>query len=238
MLVVEHLQPVVLSQPQISFTPWISSLWKQRGGSSTAEAQGEGEGTRMAVPVPRGLTMQRRPPQLHSSLGCTNTCHGGKPSLPEAAALSLASSVSWGAELSAALSSWVSVSPHPAWLTRDAVKSWGCPLLITHRGAEAFIMVKALLAHSIPLASPRARCSGCAISPLHVNCTPCSLPICKALLSRTVSLAPAQGKVPFAATWGTGSSREGQILIALVLPLQIPKHQQLLQTLSCPLEVG
>lgn len=182
--------------------------------------------------------MQGRPPQLHSSLGCTSTCHGGKPSLPEAAPLSLASSVSWGAELSPALSSWVPVSPHPAWLTRDAVKGWGCPLLITHRGAEAFIVGKALLAHSIPLASPRAQGSGCAISPLHVNCTPCSLPICKALLSRTGSLAPGQGKVPFAAPWGTGFSREGQILIALVLPLQTPKHQQLLQPLSCPLEVG
>lgn len=79
-----------------------------------------------------------------------------------------------------------------------------------------------------------------------MNCTPCSLPICRALLSRTGSLASAQGKVPFAATWGTGSSREGQILIALVLALQTPKHQQLLlgqvqprsclQTLSCPWE--
>lgn len=79
-----------------------------------------------------------------------------------------------------------------------------------------------------------------------MNCTPYSLPICRALLSRTGSLASAQGKVPFAATWGTGSSREGQILIALVLALQTPKHQQLLlgqvqprsclQTLSCPWE--
>lgn len=62
------------------------------------------------------------------------------------------------------------------------------------------------------------------------------------------SLASAQGKVPFAATWETGSSREGQILIALVLALQSPKNQQLvlgelqprscLQTLFCPLEEG
>lgn len=70
--------------------------------------------------------------------------------------LSLASSASWGAELSPALGSWVPVSPHPAWLARDAVKSWGCPLLITHVGAEAFIVGKALLPHSGPLAAPES----------------------------------------------------------------------------------
>lgn len=134
-------------------------------GISTAEAQGEREGTRMALPVPKGLTVQGSPPQLHNFLGCTSTCPGGKSSLSEAAPLSLASSVSWGTELSPALSSWVPVSPHPAWLTTDAVKSWGCPLLITHRGAEAFIVGKALLAHSIPLGSPSAR-SPAALSPL------------------------------------------------------------------------
>lgn len=140
------------------------------------------------------------------------------------------------------------VSPHPAWLSRDAVRSWGCPLLITHRGAEAFIMGKALLPHSIPVASPVLRAWLCYLPSSRERRQPCSLPICRALLSRTGSLASAQGKVPFAAAWGTGSSREGQILIALVLALQTPKHQQLLlgqlqhrsclQTLSCPMEVG
>lgn len=70
--------------------------------------------------------------------------------------LSLASSASWGFELSPALGSWLPVSPHPAWLTRDAVKSRGCPLLITHMGAGGFIVGKALLAHSVPLASPES----------------------------------------------------------------------------------
>lgn len=61
-----------------------------------------------------------------------------------------------GTELSPALGSWVLVSPHPAWLDRDEVKSQGCPLLITHMGAGAFIVGKALLAHSGPLVAPKS----------------------------------------------------------------------------------
>lgn len=118
----------------------------------------------MALPAPKGLTMQGSPAQLHSSLGCPSPCHGGKCPLP-GQPLSPLPALSPGAL--SYLQHCHPVSPHPAWLCRDAVKGWGCPLLITHRGAEAFIVGKALLAHSIPVASARASAQSLAVlSPL------------------------------------------------------------------------
>lgn len=77
---------------------------------------------------------------------------------PRQPPLSLASSASWGY-----LQRWgpgrLCHPTQPGWLEMQLRAGAGCPLLITHTGAgspeAAFIMGKALLAHSAPLAAPK-----------------------------------------------------------------------------------
>ena len=145
--------------PNISFVSlWLSSPWKKRWGDFSYRGPRQGREHQH-----RHCWFPRDRPCREAHHGCTTTWAAPASAVVRncprqgQAPLSLASSASQGAELSPALGSWVPVSPHPAWLPGDAVKSRGCPLLITHMGAGAFIMGKAVLAHSVPLASLESR---------------------------------------------------------------------------------
>lgn len=223
MLVAQNLQPPVLRHLQLSLFYSLALL------SLKASLEGMGGGFFLRG---RGREHQHWHCQLPKDQPCREAHHScttsraapapamvGNSPCQRQPPLSLASSASRGAELSLVLGSWVPVSPHPAWLARDAVKSRGCPLLITHVGAEAFIVGKALLAHSVPLAAHEGRALGARLCYLPSSREPHdSQPAyLKSNANRTGSLASPQGKVPFAATRGTGFSREGQILIALLL---------------------
>lgn len=87
MLVVEDLQPPVLSHPQISLFYSLALLSLEAGmGGFLLRGPGAREGApALALPVPKGPTVQGSLPQLHDFLGSPRTYRGGQFSLSEAA---------------------------------------------------------------------------------------------------------------------------------------------------------